>query len=338
MKLLDKLERRHWSVRVYRVAAAITAHFSEKNEMSLLRYALKFEFRELGEDVRILLCFIVFFLPVIGFCENGDSSTDAKIVYLISPPRSLSVGFLRMIESRGDFKIYHEPSILPYFRLHGYSFSNGWFKEGAFESYNELKTAIFHEKSNVFVKEMSFHLKEFLDDEIINNPNVYFIFLLRNPHHTIASLYKKIGSIVEDFHLAIGYQSAWEIHQMITAKSNRKPLILFSEELSSHPEDVVKTFCDYVGIPFFEHSLAWERLGEDFNGYEKWHEGKVSDLIQHWHGDALRSAQFGALRSYETDALGNPTFSEIENPADRQECARGYWHHYPYYQLFKSES
>ncbi|HSX04604.1 MAG TPA: hypothetical protein VLG76_07750 [Rhabdochlamydiaceae bacterium] len=292
--------------------------------------------------MRILFCFCCFFMPILGFSFGEDSfsskmDNDKKIVYLISPPRSLSVGFLRMIEARGDFKIYHEPSLLPYFNLHGYTFADGWFREGALQSFSEVKTAIFHEKSNVFVKEMSFHFRDFLDDEIMNNPNVYFIFLLREPHHTIVSFYKKIGSIVDDFHEAVGYQSTWEIYQKISDKSSRKPLIIFSEELSSHPEDEVRRFCDYVKIPFIESSLSWKNLGEDFKGNEEWHEGKMPGLVQHWHGNAIQSTRFETLRSYETDALGNPTFSEIENQADRQECERAYRHHLPYYQFFKSK-
>jgi hypothetical protein len=243
-----------------------------------------------------------------------------------------------MIEARGDFKIYHEPTLTLYHKANNLTFSHDWFREGTFQSFKEIKETIAKENSNVFIKEMSFLLKDFLDEELIKNPNVYFVFLLRNPHHTTISLYNKIGSIVEDFHTAIGYKAAYEIFQKIAQNGSRKPLILFSEELASEPENVVKTFCDYVKIPFEEKALSWQSLGKDFNGHEEWHESKRTDLTQHWHGDAIQSSQFNPLRTYDIDDLGNPTFSEVKDLNDRKECEKVYLDSLPYYLFFKNFS
>lgn len=278
--------------------------------------------------MRILIAILV-----LLFCELQAG----KIVYLISPPRSLSVGFLRMMEARGDFKVYHEPCLLPYFRLHNYAFGKDWFREGALESFEEVKQVIFQEPSNVFVKEMSFHLYEFLDDDLISHPNTYFVFLIRNPHSTIVSLYNKIGCIVEDFSDAIGHEKAWKIYEKIKAKNARPPLIIFSEALTNDPKNEIKNFCHYVEIPFIESALHWKNLGTEFNGHKEWHEGKVTELVQHWHGSAICSTQFEALRSYEIDENGNPTFSEIGVAKDREECQKFYQYHLPYYLLFKHE-
>jgi len=40
-----------------------------------------------------------------------SSEEDYKIVYLNSGPRSLSTVFLRMMESRGDFTVFNEPTL-----------------------------------------------------------------------------------------------------------------------------------------------------------------------------------------------------------------------------------
>jgi len=277
--------------------------------------------------------------PLLLFCSFlslfACSAEPHKIVYLISPPRSLSVGFLRMIEARGDFKIFHEPTISVYHRVNQFIFSQDWFKEGAFQTFDEVKEAIFKENSNVFVKEMSFSLREFIDEDLIKKPNVYFVFLLRNPHHTVISLYNKIGSIVEDFQVATGYQAAYEIFQKIVESGARRPLVLFSEELASKPEEVVKTFCDYVEIPFEEKALSWQNLGENFGGHQEWHESKRTDLTQHWHGDAIQSTEFKPLKTYDVDDFGNPTFSEIKDSKDRKECEKTYLRNLPYYLFFK---
>ncbi|MBS0606670.1 MAG: hypothetical protein AB7H48_08400 [Parachlamydiales bacterium] len=261
-----------------------------------------------------------------------------KIVYLVSPPRSLSVGFLRMMQARGDFKIYHEPTINAHHLMNQHLFCRDWYREKAFQTFEEVKKAIFKEESNVFVKEMSFSLLTFIDEDLIKNENVYFVFLFRDPHHAIISLYKKIGSIVEDFHDAVGYEAAYEIFQKIVENKARRPLILFSEELASKPKEVIVQFCNYVGVPFDENSLTWPSLGENFSGYHEWHECKKTELTQHWHGNAIQSTQFGPLTTYQIDSQGNPTFSEIQDLSDREECKKAYIKALPYYLFFKDRA
>ena len=258
-----------------------------------------------------------------------------KIVFLISPPRSLSTGFLRMMEARGDFTVYHEPTLPLYHRLNHLTFSHDWFREGTFQSFEEIKQSIYQEDKHVFVKEMSFLLRAFIDEELVRHPEVYFIFLLRNPHHTIISLYSKIGAIVEDFHVAIGYQAAYDTYQKIVGWGARQPLILFSEDLASKPEEVVRAACAYAGIPFDPKALSWKNLGDDFGGHEEWHESKRTDLTQHWHGAAIRSTKFEPLTTYEVDALGHPTFSEVRDLHDRKECEKAYHDNLPYYSFFR---
>ncbi len=276
----------------------------------------------------LFFCFISLFVW-------GDE--PQKIICLVSPPRSLSVGFLRMMEARGDFKIYHEPTISVYHRVNGLRFSDDWFREGAFQTFDEVKEAIFNENSNVFVKEMSFSLNEVIDEDFMKRPNVYFVFLFRNPHDAIVSFYKKLGRIVEDFQVACGYKAAHEVFHKIIDSGARRPLVLSSEELGANPEKVVKTFCDYVGIPFIEQALSWENLGSNFGGYEEWHETKRTDHTQHWHGEAIQSTKFVPLKSYEVDDKGNPTFSEIKSLEDRKECEKAYLTNLPYYLFFKGD-
>ncbi len=264
-----------------------------------------------------------------------------KIVYLVSPPRSLSVGFLRMMEARGDFKIYHEPTISPYHQAMGFTFSKDWFKPGAFQTFDEVKESLFKENSNVFVKEMSFSLEMFLDEDLTQRPNVYFIFLLRDPHSTVVSLYKKIIAIVndlsevKDFEEAIGYEAAYNIYQKIIKAGARQPLVLLSEDLAASPKEIVQQVCDYVEIPWKEEALNWENLGSVFDGQEEWHEGKRdAAIIQHWHGDAIRSTQFQPLGSYDVDSVGTPTFHEVRNQ-DRERCKKVYSYSLPFYNFFR---
>jgi|GEM_PF-1881011 len=84
-------------------------------------------------------------LCIGGLQLSGEESR--KIVCLLSPPRSLSVGFTRMMESRGDFTIFHEPCVSVYNAMKGYEFSLEWFREDAFKTFDEVKNAIYQETS-----------------------------------------------------------------------------------------------------------------------------------------------------------------------------------------------
>jgi hypothetical protein len=249
-----------------------------------------------------------------------------------------------MIGARGDFKIFHEPTVSVYHKAHNYNFSHDWFKEGAFQTFEDVKKALFDGDSNVFVKEISFHLAEFIDEDLIKNPRVYFVFLLRDPHASVVSLYSKIQAIagncdnVDDWHLAVGYKSMVDIYQKIKAFGGRKPLILFSEELAAKPREVVAKFCNYAEIPFKAEALAWESLGPDFDAYSFWNESKRVDFIYHWHGDALQSTGFHPLRTYEVDNQGHPTFVEVKDHRDREECQKAYQGSLPFYHFLQAES
>ncbi len=273
------------------------------------------------------------------FSVGRNDCEKHKIVFLISPPRSLSVGFLRMIETRGDFKIFHEPSISVFDFVHFTELTKDWFQEGAYENFKDVKRDLFNEAahSHVFIKEMSFSLKEFLIEDLglMKKSNVYFVFLLRNPHHSIISFYHKFNRIFEGFENVIGYRQAYELFDAISAQAHNRPLILFSEDLAAKPKETIEKFCRHIEIPFIETALSWKDLGRDFDASE-WNESKVPELVHHWHGEAIRSTGFGNLKGYDTDLNGNPTFAEIKNWEDREFCKKAYELNLPYYLKFKN--
>jgi len=182
---------------------------------------------------------------------------------------------------------------------------------------------------------MSFALANIIDEEFITNPDVYFVFLLRKPQDTIISFYLKHSIMEEDFSEWLGYKPSYDIFQKIIANSSKKPLILFSEELSSSPESTIKKFCEYVQIPFLEESLTWKSLDEEADLYVLWHETKKKDAVTHWHGNAINSRRFTPLTTYEVDQHGFPTFGEVQNPSDREKIFTIYEEILPYYQFFQ---
>lgn len=266
-------------------------------------------------------------------------SAKHKIVYLISPPRSMSVAFLRMMEARQDFAILHEPSQYAY-DLEYYPEVTSWFKKDAPKNYNEVKQLIFQraQNSNVFVKEISFAVERFMaqDNELIKDPRVHFVFLLRNPYDSLISFYKKCSDETSlrhpEFSYWIGYEALYKIFQDIKQRAINKPLFIFADELCTKPKETIEHFCHHVGIEFKECSLAWPSLNENFSA-ENWNEIKHKEATYHWHNEAIQSTSFRSIPRYKSSDQAMPDFSQITNENHRNICLKAYDENNYYYQL-----
>lgn len=247
------------------------------------------------------------------------------IIYLISPPRSLSTAFTHMIQERGDFEIFHEPSMYAYDKIHYPEYAKKTYRSDSFESFDEVKRAVLAacKKRPVFVKEMSFAVVDALlkDPEFIQNEKIWFVFLVRNPHHSIISFYNKLQMIPEGFDTLVGVESLFCLYEALKCQLKNPPVLIRAEELYTNPYASIKALCEMLQIPFMAHALSWERLGDAFDSHEAWHELKQSiDDVQHWHGDAITSTHFTKPTSYEVDDNGMPTFSEIVDPIHKKVC------------------
>ncbi len=202
---------------------------------------------------------LILFFAIFAVNPFIHSNKQNKIIYLISPPRSLSVAFLRMIAARGDFTILHEPSQWAFDSIHYHDLTKDWFRQDAPATFEDVKKKIFTHAltSNVFVKEMSFAVRDFLlqDNELIQDNRVYFILLLRDPHHTVISFYKKTLGVFKGFSDVIGYKDAYELFEKIKHQAVHAPLIILSEDLYNSPKETIQKFCDHVGIEFKDSSL-----------------------------------------------------------------------------------
>ncbi len=273
------------------------------------------------------------FLPVV-IKANSElfASKKNKIVYMISPPRSLSVAFLRMMESRGDFKVMNEPSQWAWCSIDQYEKAKKWFKKDAPKTFDEVKKIIFNkaQTSNVFVKEMSFAVKDFLvqDTELLKKDSVYFVFLVRNPHHSVVSFYKKQQLVckgLEEDELTnlMGYKELYEAFKHIKAHAIHVPCIVLSEDLYLYPERTLKALFDFLVIPFKKSALEWTSLTDNFLG-ETWDEIKPKNIMQTWHDDAIKSSGFQMPSIYKVDNDGRPTFEEVVNLEHRAICKNAY--------------
>jgi hypothetical protein len=266
---------------------------------------------------------------------------DHKVIYSISTPRSCSTAFARMMEARGDCFVIHEPSMIAHeLRFFPRQQVINSYAPGTPRSFKEVKEQIFKhlKKSHVLAKEISYAVRDFLFDNLdfVGNPVVYFVFLIRNPHHALISFYKKKEQQFNGNPL--GYKQLYELLLFIKANGYNQPAIIFAEDMYEHPEEVAVQMCHILDIPFTEECLHWENLeGKAFNK-ENWQETKRdAGTLKHWHDIALKSTGFIKPSEYEVDEFGNPTFSEVTDEKAREVCKRVYEEELFYYQLMKLE-
>lgn len=246
-----------------------------------------------------------------------------KIIYLVSPPRTLSTVFLRFMHARGDMIVYNEPSQYAYlWQLSGGGIPGGFNTNIAFKTYAEAKESIISaaQEHMVFVKEPSCgaYASIYRDDAFLTNPNVEFCFIIRDPHASIVSYYRALGMYgrgLNDFGWSVErriYELQYALYKKITKLRRQAPVVLSSEELANNPERVLSAFCDRVGIEFNATMLNWPSMEKSFDPLD-WHDSKTLPSCNQWHKAAIVSTEFRPLeRHYAVNNEGKPTFAEFD--------------------------
>lgn len=265
-----------------------------------------------------------------------------KIIYLVSPPRSLSVAFTRMMYERGDFEIFHEPSQLVYNKKY-FPEHVHWWRPDAPQTYDEVKNRIFSafkesDFKNVFVKEMSFAVSDWLlnDPEFIQNENIYFVFLIRDPLYSAISFYKRVNENIPLLKDLLGYESLYNIFERVKTESKHGAFIIHSDELCTDPAKIIEKLCQHTNIPFIPESLSWPNLDSSFDFFQEWHENKIGPHIHHWHGAAINSTKFSDSKFSDSNKFSDPNYeivfnNEIPNPEHREYYLKCYLENLEFY-------
>jgi hypothetical protein len=277
---------------------------------------------------------------LFGFSLFAQDTTE-KIVFLISPPRSMSAAFARMMHARGDFEVFHEPFHLPYARKFAPEYATTTFGPEKQATYEDIKNVIFAtaRQRPVFIKDVSFDVEDFLlnDLDFIKNKNIHFVFLLRHPHDSALSFYKKSLDCPPALNYLLGYEAFYNIFQHIKKNSSNPLTVVLAQELSKHPKKIIEKLCSSLQIPFIPESLHWTTPEDSFNYQKEWHELKTNESMHLWHGDALKSAEFNPLTEYSVDENGNPTFNEITNPHHKKIYKQCYENNLKFYKLMQND-
>jgi Sulfotransferase domain len=231
------------------------------------------------------------------------------VIALWGHSRSASTAFLRMMIERGDVLVAHEPLLhltetgtaeLP---------APGGGAPVAVHTMGDLLARLraAGEQETVFVKEVLDYPYEYLFEHPAGLASFTHTFIVRDPRQTISSHYAMKPTVTSP---EIGYERLFRLFELVMATTGREPLVMRAEHLIAEPEQAVREYCAYVGLPYRPEALRWRP-------------GERSEWQRHrgWHVDASQSAGFQDTGHVYADTVdNNPTLRAF------------YDHHLPFYQ------
>lgn len=156
---------------------------------------------------------------------------------------------------------------------------------------NMLATADCLGTDIVFSKELAFCLPESMYHEITSGNFVEFIhcFLIRDPGRAIYSYYKCVQHEEEGTPLVLSeiktfYSKLYKLYNFVKEKKGSVPVVIDAADLQTHPEKVMKSFCEAIGIQFDPKMLLWEPY-HFIPRYKVW----PSSV---WHSTVIKSSGF----------------------------------------------
>jgi hypothetical protein len=265
-----------------------------------------------------------------------------KTIVIISTPRSISTALLMSMRSRNDMYVMHEPGLRPYNEAlkkvvtESTDFIDHMLKTlpQDFPTYqsliDHLKELSQSDEKHIFIKEMIFTGREYMEDPFFDNAD--FFFLVRRPENSLISFYKEskqpMNAAMEP---ALSYENMFNFKNKLKSM-NRKVHILKSEDLIENPALTIQQLCQQAEIQYIPTQISWASLSQDTMMISR-----GSAMLAGWHDTAKTSNGFNKdhIHHVSCDLQGNPTFKEI--PEDYREGYRDFWkRQMPFYQLLST--
>lgn len=112
----------------------------------------------------------------------------------------------------------------------------------------------------MFVKELAYTLPESMYEEVAKMSNIQHTFVIRDPKRIIYSMFKISGSVSFDKFTPseTGYKQLCELYRVVKKNSSTPPIVVDAYDIQAHPAEIMKLYCDGIGIPFELHMTSWE--------------------------------------------------------------------------------
>lgn len=214
-------------------------------------------------------------------------------VLLWTAPRCVSTAFERSIMTLKNSKILHEPySAVFYFGPEKQSpryASQETNQQATYRSISKMLQKEYDGKDFVFAKEMAYCVENkfhiFTEEGF---KNFKHSFLIRNPLKAVYSLYKastnpKLTGWDYFDPAEAGFRQMVELYDFIERNIHRDPIVVDADDLLDYPDEILKSYCEAVGLEYEENMTSWEP-----GPVPEW------DVWAGWHEDALKSSGFKA--------------------------------------------
>ena len=191
-------------------------------------------------------------------------------------------------------------------------------KVDPFGSYEAVAKVILQQSTSdnfdlVFIKDMAYYTKGRLKMFQDFFPGAKHSFLIRDPEKSIPSLYctsenPEIRSSGWDYFEPneAGFKELHELYEFVKENLDPNPVIVNADDLLESPKQIMKAYCDGVGIRYEDHMTSW-KAGEV---PVAWQDG----WAQAWREGAINSSGFiKPTMSKTADASGEP---EVTYPTD----------------------
>lgn len=165
------------------------------------------------------------------------------------------------------------------------------------------------------------------------NPNVKYIFLVRNPHAALISLQKFVGALPISPKGLISYGMLYSLYDYLKDKAVNKPLVvdadIFFKKFPSELNLLLNSM--RIVLTNSQEQPNLEPLGMQ-QAIQKWHDPSKINTFTDWHEKAAISNKVQLLPQYEVEN-GKPTFSEIPEEY-RGAYQQAYQENFIFYKLF----
>ncbi|KAJ8040355.1 hypothetical protein HOLleu_14619 [Holothuria leucospilota] len=161
-------------------------------------------------------------------------------------------------------------------------FNHDWVKD-------QLEKPLAEGKSFMFIKDAAFGIDGYYDK--LPEVEAKHTFLIRHPHRVALSVRRLLSHLVEyggkmeDFEIGSGHPfMAWEklspdpmykLWNYVRENIDPNPIVIDADDLQNHPEQMLRKYCEAVGIPFKKKYLKWEKSDESL----KYFYGALDQLV-----------------------------------------------------------
>lgn len=149
------------------------------------------------------------------------------------------------------------------------NFTHDWVKE-------QLEKPVAEGKDFMFIKDTAFGIDGYYDK--LPKIDAKHTFIIRHPHRVVLSARRLLMHLYEfdgapdDFDMSSGHPfMAWDklspdplfkLWNYVRENIDPNPIVIDADDLQNHPEQMLKKYCEAVGIPFKKKYLTWDKSDE----------------------------------------------------------------------------